>query len=161
MDCPQREWAFLGSSHGFSVLLKRNCSISPIGMIAAFAALAVVTLGIGFGFAVAGAWLVLPFAGLEVAGLVLAFFWTVRHAADYERIDVAPGRVCVELAEGRVLRRHELDSRAVRVRLADDGQRGTRVLLTNAGAGEIEVGRHLDVGARLGLAGELKKSLSL
>jgi len=161
MDCPQREWAFLGSSHGFSRLLKRNCSISPKGMIAVFALLSLATLGIGLGFAIAGAWLVLPFAGLEVAGLLLAFFWTLRHAADYERIAVGRGRVWVEVAEGRMLRRHELESSAVRVRLAPDGRRGTRVLLTNAGAGEIEVGRHLDAGARLGLAGDLKKTLSL
>jgi len=80
MDIPQREWAFLGSSHGFSVLRKRNCSISPQGMIAVFALLAFVTLGIGIGFAIAGAWLILPFAGLEVAALTLAFWVTARRS---------------------------------------------------------------------------------
>jgi uncharacterized membrane protein len=158
MQSPQREWAFLGSSDGFSLLLKRNCSISPKGMILVFAVLALVTLGIATGFAMAGAWLVLPFAGLEVAALVFAFIWTARHAGDYERIEVASGRVWVEVAEGRALRRHALSASALRVHLASAQQ---RVLLAGTGAGEIEVGRHLDAQARLGLADELKRTLSL
>ena len=158
MHSPQREWAFLGSSHGFSLLLKRNCSISPQGMILVFALLALATLGIATGFALAGAWLVLPFAGLEVAALVLAFLLTARHAADYERVELMPGRLRVEVAEGRALRRHELNSGALRVRHAPER---ARVLLTCAKSGEIEIGRHLDVEARVVLADKLKKTLSL
>jgi uncharacterized membrane protein len=51
--------------------------MSPAGLLCAFAALAAVTLGIGIVFAVMGAWLVLPFAGLEVLALGAAF---VLHA---------------------------------------------------------------------------------
>lgn len=158
MQSPQGEWAFLGSSDGFSLLLKRNCSISPKGMILVFAVLALVTLGIATGFAIAGAWLVLPFAGLEVAALLFAFIWTARHAGDYERIEVASGQVCVEVSEGRALQRHALNTRGLRVRLAPQQP---RVLLTGAGAAEIEVGRHLEAQARRGLADALKRTLSL
>jgi len=158
MLSPQREWVFLGSSYGFSLLLKRNCSISPGGMIAVFAFLALMTLAIATGFALAGAWLVLPFAGLEVAALLLAFFWTARHAADYERIEAAPGRLYVEVAEGGALRRHELPGGALRVRHAPER---ARVLLTCADSGEIEIGRHLDARARGALAETLKRTLSL
>lgn len=127
-------------------------------MILVFALLSVVTLGIATGFALAGAWLVLPFAGLEVTALVLAFLWTARHAADYERLEIAPGRVRVEVAEGQALRRREVNGGALRVRqLPGDG----RVVVTCAGSGEIEIGRHLDAEARVGLADELKKTLSL
>lgn len=159
MDSPQREWAFLGSSHGFSVVLKRNCSISPKGMIFVFAMLAVATLSIALGFALAGAWLVLPFAGLEVVALVLAFLWTARHAADYERIEMAPGRLCVEVAEGRRLRRHEVKLGALRARHAPE--RGC-VLLGGAGLeDDIELGRHLHAEARSGLADALNRTLRL
>ncbi len=58
----------------------RNCSISPAGLLGVFAALSAVALTIGIGFAVAGAWLILPFAGLEVAGLALAFLMYARRA---------------------------------------------------------------------------------
>lgn len=158
MHSPQREWAFLGSSHGFSLLLKRNCSISPKGMILVFASLAMATLAIASGFALAGAWLILPFAGLEVAALALAFIWTARHAADYERIEAASGRLRVEVAEGRALRRHELNCGALRVRHAPDR---ARVVLSCADAQELEVGRHLDAEGRLALADTLKKTFSL
>ena len=46
----------------------------------AFAALAALTLAIGVGFAMIGAWLVLPFAGLEVLGLVVAYVVYARRA---------------------------------------------------------------------------------
>jgi len=59
----------------------RNCSISPGALAGAFAALAAVTLLIGVGFALAGAWLVLPFAGLEVLMLAAAFIWHARQVA--------------------------------------------------------------------------------
>lgn len=158
MQSPQREWTFLGSSQEFSLLLKRNCSISPKGMILVFALLAVATLGIATGFALVGAWLVLPFAGLEVAALVAAFVLTARHAADYERIEIARGRLTVEVAEGRARRRHALERGALRVRYVPER---ARVLLTCAAAGEIEVGRHLDAQARIALADRLNKTLSL
>ena len=69
------------------IAARRNCSISPNALLAMFALLAAVTLGIGIGFAALGAWLVLPFAGAEVLALVIAFVATTRHAADYERIE--------------------------------------------------------------------------
>jgi len=54
--------------------------MSPAGLMTAFAALAAVTLAIGVGFAFVGAWLVLPFAGLEALMLAAAFFVIARRA---------------------------------------------------------------------------------
>jgi uncharacterized membrane protein len=54
--------------------------MSPAGLAVAFAALAAITLAIGVGFAMVGAWLVLPFAGLEVLMLGVAYFVYARHA---------------------------------------------------------------------------------
>ncbi len=53
--------------------------MSPAGLAAALAAPAFVTLAIGTGFALAGAWPVLPFAGLEVVALGVAFFAYARQ----------------------------------------------------------------------------------
>ncbi|MBI2748096.1 MAG: DUF2244 domain-containing protein [Burkholderiales bacterium] len=60
MENPRRELASIGSAPVFSVLLKRNCSISLSALARVFALLTAVTLGIGIGFAAFGAWLVLP-----------------------------------------------------------------------------------------------------
>ena len=49
-----------------------------------FALLAAGAIAIGVGFAAMGAWLVLPFAGLEALALAIAFFAMARRIADDE-----------------------------------------------------------------------------
>jgi uncharacterized membrane protein len=137
----------------FSLTLKRNCSMSPAGLAMVFAALALVVLLIGAGFAVAGAWLILPFAGLEVLLLGAAYFFYARHAADYERIELERGRLTVEVADAERIERHEFDARRARVCMEKE-----RVVLRGAKE-ELELGRHLDAEARVELAGELEKRL--
>ena len=153
MEGPARETRFSTTEAGFRVLLKRNCSISPQGMLFAFALLAALTVGIASAFAMLGAWLILPFAGLEVLLLGAAFWLTARHATDYERIERARERVTVDVLEAEQLRRYELDARRARVRLE-----GGRVLL-DAPPAPLEVGRHLAAHARPGFAAELRERL--
>jgi uncharacterized membrane protein len=62
MDFPQRATRFSATDSGFRVVLKRNCSISPRGLLLVFALLAALALGIASVFAALGAWLILPFA---------------------------------------------------------------------------------------------------
>jgi SAM-dependent methyltransferase len=62
-----------------------HCSISPAGFACAVASLACVALAIGAGFAVLGAWLVLPFSGLEVLMLGAAFAWHARDISIRDR----------------------------------------------------------------------------
>jgi uncharacterized membrane protein len=154
---PRRELAFEGPAPGFRVVLKRNCSISPAGLARVFALIAAVTLGIGAGFAAAGAWLVLPFAGLEIAALAWAFLVNGRHAADYERIELEGSRLTVEVADGSRTLRREADARAARVCMEGDS-RGARVRVAAQGW-NLEVGRHLDAAARAELAAELTRRL--
>jgi uncharacterized membrane protein len=61
---------------------QRNCSISPAGLLGVFAGLSIVTLAIGIGFAIAGAWLILPFVGLEILALGAAFVIYARRFGD-------------------------------------------------------------------------------
>lgn len=162
LESPQRELAFRDErGGGFSLILKRNCSISPAALACAFGALALAALAIGTGFAFAGAWLVLPFAGLEALLLGGAFLLYARHAADYERIELAGARLRVEVAQGGRSRHHELDARRLRVRVEHDGlDRAVRVMLRAPGQ-ELEVGRNLDAEARVRLAAELEKRLRI
>src|SRR5205085_913510 len=128
--------------------LKRNCSISPAGLLVVFVALACVALAIGAGFAVAGLWLVLPFAGLEVLLLGTAFVLHARRAADYEKIELQSGRLMVEVAEAERRARYELEARRTRVCLEKAEGYGARVLLRGAHE-ELEIGRHLDAESRV------------
>ena len=157
-ELPVRVFAFQEGSSGFSLTLKRNCSISPAGLLAVFAALAVVSAAIGIGFAIAGAWPVLPFVGLEVAALGVAFVAYARRAADYERIELARGRLHVEVAEAQRRVQVQLDAGRARVVLERSDGYGARVLLRDA-AKEVEIGRHLDAPSRIEVAGELSRRL--
>ena len=141
---------FVSAPH-FSRTLKRNCSMSPAGLAKVFAALAVLVLAIGAGFAVAGAWLILPFAGLEVLLLGAAFVLYARHAADYEKVEVESGRLTVEVAEGERTARYQMDGARVSI---EEG----RIVLRDAKE-ELEVGRHLGAEARAELAAELEEKL--
>jgi len=118
-----------------------------------FAALALAVLAIGTGFAIAGAWLILPFAGLEVLMLATAFVLQARHATDYERIELHDGRLQVEVANAARRARYELDAGRVRV-----GMQGPSLVLQGPG-GEFELGRHLDADSRIAFAAELKRRL--
>jgi len=160
-EVPRRELDFRDERGGFSLILKRNCSISPAGLLCVFAALAFVVLTIGAGFAAAGAWLVLPFAGLEVLLLGVAFFLYARHAGDYERIELHSGKLTVEVAEAQRTARYEIDPRRVTVCLEKAMGYGARVLLRGLKQKDLELGRHLDAATRVAFAAELKKRLRI
>lgn len=59
----------------------QNCAMSPAALAGALGLLAVVTLTIAIGFTLMGAWLILPFAGLEVLGLGAAYLCYARRFA--------------------------------------------------------------------------------
>lgn len=147
------ELPFRDGNTGFSLILKRNCSISPAGLAGVFVALAAAVLAIGAAFAAAGAWLVLPFAGLEAAALAAAYLAYARRAADYERIELAAGRLTVEVAEAQTMARYQMEARRARVHME-----GGCVVLRGAGE-ELQLGRHLDAQRRAEFAGELQKRL--
>ena len=125
--------------------------MSPVELATVFAALAVLVLAIGAGFAVVGAWLVLPFAGLEVLLLVAAYVLYARRAADYEKIELDSGRLTVEIAQGARTTRYELNG--ARVALKEG-----RVVVRDARK-EVEIGRHLGPEARAEFAAELENKL--
>lgn len=158
LDFPRRELAFREERGGFSLILKRNCSISPAGLLGVFAGLAGFVLAVGVAFAAAGAWLVLPFAGLEIALLGAAFVAVARHATDYEKIELRAGRLTVEVGEARRSARYELPAGGARVRVEQETQGGARVWL-RAAQQELEIGRHLDAHTRARLASELATRL--
>jgi uncharacterized membrane protein len=59
-----------------------------------FGSLAVITVAISLGFAVHGAWPVIPFAGLECLGLYIACRWLKRQiSVQQSRIQNLSGEV--------------------------------------------------------------------
>jgi uncharacterized membrane protein len=135
----------------FERVARRNNSLSSTGRLLVFGFLFIVSVGIACAFAALGAWLILPFAGIEMLGLYWAFRIIDRHAADYERIAIAGDRVRVELYEAGCAQTHEFNRCWARVAASPDGG---RVALRSHGR-EVEIGRHRNDDERLELAREL------
>lgn len=53
------------------------------------------TLGVAAGASAFGAWPVMPFAGLEIALLAIAFHVLGRHDGDFERLEIGEHEVRV------------------------------------------------------------------
>ena len=154
-ESARRELPFREGAGGFSVILKRNVSISPAGLACVFAALGAAALAIGTGFALLGAWLVLPFAGLEVLLLGAAFVLQARHATDYERLLLEGGRLYVEVSEAERVARHEFDARTLRVEAL------ARHVVVRGPRQALLIGRYLDGESRAAFAAELQKRLRI
>lgn len=142
-------------------LIKRNCSASPRQLAAVLLSLVAVSFTFGVGFAAAGLWLVLPFVGLELLAVAIAFLCYGRHAADFERIVLADGRLSVEQFDAQRRREFDFVLPWVRVETSEHGQAmGSRVRVELVSERwRVEVGRHLLDARRKVLARELKTAL--
>lgn len=137
-------------------IARRNNSLSSSGRWLVFGITLLVSLVIAVGFAVAcGAWPILPYAGLEMLVLYVAFRYMDRHAVDYEQITIRGAHVAVEVREGSQVMRHELNRHWAQLVCTEDG---SRLALRSHGR-EIELGRHLAVEERLLMARNLKREL--
>ena len=143
MECSE-----LAPAAGFSRVAMRNNSLSSSGRVFAFGFIFVVSVGIACAFAALGAWLILPFAGLEMLVLFWAFHHVERHASDYERIAIAGDKVSIEIREVGRARHHELSRYWAQVVVS---RNGARLALRSHGR-EVEIGRHLNDCERLALA---------
>jgi len=116
IDAPVSE-NILGQSHGAAWVwhLKRNISISPATMAWIFIGLGFVSLFIGGAFYFAGATLILPFSLVEIAVLVVAYFYNAIHANDYEKLTVEGNSVKIENKVGLKISQMELVRSMTRV----------------------------------------------
>lgn len=143
----------VGSDLEFSLIMKRNCSMSPQALAGLLIVTACLSFAIGIGFALFGAWPVLPFVGLEVVALAAAFYVNGRHATDYERIAMQDGALLVEIRDADRIEARRLNPRWVSL-VAGWPMRDLRLALRSEGQ-DIEIGRHLDESGRAALAREL------
>jgi len=144
-----------GQEAGYSFTACRNNSLSSSERVLAYGFIALVSLAIAVAFACLGAWLVLPFAGVEVALLAVAYQWVERHARDYERLTLEGDRLLIEIGETRQVRRYELNRWWAQVICE---RNGSRLALRSHGR-EIEFGRYLTDEQRRSFAGELRRQL--
>lgn len=88
------------AQHSGKWVFRRNCSLTPKQLLQWYLSLCVITLVIATGFLLAGFWIVLPFAGLELLLVGIAFVVYARHATDYEMIELQPNQLLLVMADG-------------------------------------------------------------
>lgn len=136
-------------------LMRRNCSVSPRQFVWFYASLAAFSLAIALLLVVCGAWLVLPFTGIELLVVGIAFVIHARHAVDYERIRLFSSRLVIEQVSAERLTQHEFNPRWVRVE--DASPCGLVRLVSRAQA--VAVGQHLAYHRRTQFVYELREAL--
>ena len=141
------------------ITARPNCSLSINGKILVIASLCMITFSSAALFAVMGAWPILPFAGVEMLFLALAFYQIACHECDYERITFEGDSVVLEIRDNvrffhaeynRYWAQAELHCRSV-------GRQCSLALWSHGRS--TELGRHLNDDQRTELALELQKRL--
>ena len=146
-------------SHGLVAvqwLLKRHCSLAPAQLGWIYLSLCVVSLGIAAFFWSQGATLVMPFAGVELLAVGVAFLVYARHAGDAEKIILQGGQLVVELETAGRTERVEFNREWVRVE--PRGSDGSLIEVSGQGR-SVQVGRHVRPELRPALAHEIRFAL--
>ena len=139
---------------GFTYFRRHASSLDLRLLLLVFGSLALLSLIIATGFAVAGAWLVLPFAGVEIAALVTAACMILRRAGDFERLAFQGDRILVEVRERGLARQFEFHRGWAQLVTGITGS----VCLRSHGR-MVEIGRYCSEEHRRVLACELRSRL--
>ncbi len=138
--------------------LRPNSSLSWKGNSEFFAWMSAVSLSIAAWFAWQGAWIILPFAWLELAALALGLYMVSSRSLYKEVVSIDGGTV--EICKGR----RQLESRIsvrrhwaqIRLEAAEYGWYPRRLFIRSHGQA-TEIGSFLNEVEREELAGKLKK----
>jgi uncharacterized membrane protein len=137
-----------------------NRSLSWRGNWLFIALVSVVLLTVALGSALAGVWLIAPFAGLELLLVMGVLYALRRRGRRTEIIDVSRPAVTISVARKRLEHRIRLPRDQSRVILSPSSRRGhpSRLFVTARDMG-VEVGRCLGEQERRGLAVALRAAI--
>ena len=140
-----------------SIVIRPNRSLSPGGIAGVFLAYVGVVSTIVAGFWVAGAWMILPFAGLELAMLGALCGWMYQHGGDCETVAVIGDRLRISKRSGGRVSHREFLRYWARVWLQPGAHEWhpSRLLLGSHGR-FIEVASDVTEEARRALAKDLQ-----
>ncbi|QIL89140.1 DUF2244 domain-containing protein [Microbulbifer harenosus] len=141
------------------ILLAPNQSLSLEGNLWVFISLVAVSLGISIAFALAGAWMVIPFAGLEILLLAVLFGYVYMEGTRREVIRISDDRVILDTSRGSLKRpvyhtEFDRNSLAVLVRMGTTPAEPAVVTFTGP-EGCLEVGEFLTDAEKAALVDKL------
>ncbi len=126
----------------FSFIARPNCSLSARSRLSVVALISLVSLTIAISFSFIGAWLILPFAGLELVALAYAFYVIHCHSHDYESICIDEHHIAIQK------RNHKITNRVIFQRywaqvFLQDLPNGEQSLFLRSHGKNIQFGRNL------------------
>lgn len=139
---------------GFTYFRRHASSLDLRLLVFVFGSLAAFSAVIATGFAMAGAWLIIPFAGVEIAALGAAAYVILRRAGDFERLVFSGDHILVEVRERGLARQFEFHRGWARLVTGETGS----VALRSHGR-TVEIGRYCCAEGRRVLAQELRGRL--
>lgn len=138
-------------------VVRPNYSLTWRGTVIFYLGICTVSLTIAVLFAVAGAWPVLPFAGLELTALGIALYIVALRAGNREVISIHGDTVEVQRGRKRPEQVWRFSRHWIQVVLEKPQETGhPKRLFLRANGRQLEIGRCLDDEERLRLAAELK-----
>jgi len=146
------------------IIARPNNSLSPENSLKLMVVLAIIAFVVALSFVHVGAWLVLPFAGLELAAFAYAFYYVYLHSGDFESIAIEDDRVVVEKRNFRETSVTEFQRYWTQVNVRNivggKGIVSKNALFISSHGKEIEFGKHfINDEQRVALAHELKQKL--
>ena len=152
--------ADVNSYNSFRVTFKPNSALTADNKVKVVVLLAIIPLLIGVGFSLIGAWLVMPFVGLEILALAIAFYYLNNHEADYESISIDGDSLVVERSTAQQVSQDVINPYWVKI-LQHKLPNGELHLYLQSHGKEIEVGRYLTREQRELLAKQLKQRIGM
>ena len=144
----------------FKITVMPNNSLSVKNTIRLVMGLAIMSMLVGVGFALAGAWMVLPFAGLEIVAIAYAFYIIHLHSADFESITILDDDVIVEKNGYKTSSIAKFQRYWARVSVRKQSN-GKEALFIGSHGKEVEFGkRFINDEQRALLASQLKQKLN-
>jgi uncharacterized membrane protein len=150
-----------GTAGEYSCTTQFSRSLSPAGRLVFLALIFSNIVIVAAGFALIGAWLVMPFAGLEIVGLAVAFRLLARRDGDYERLTIIGQLVRFDACDLGVVYCFECNRAWVQLvrRLDSHGQ--TCQLTLRSHGREVSIGRLMNDAQRLAWSQELATQLKI
>lgn len=143
----------------FDAVLYPNRSLPPFGFMILMLAVVSVSAAIGAGFALAGAWPVTGFLGLDVLLLFLAFRWNYREGRRTETIRLDRDGLLIRRTEpGGQVRSWRFEPYWVRVKMEGPPGPGSRLVLSSHGT-SLVIGAFLTPSERVEVAQALQAAL--
>ena len=145
----------------FEIVARPNSSLTAKGRVYAVVIIAAISLAVALGFSLIGAWLVLPFAGIELLAIGYAFYYIHCHSQDYESIVIEGDQISVEKKSYKAVSKMVFNRYWAKVllRLTPNGD---QMLSLRSHGKEIDFGRsYMTNDQRLELAKQLKERVGV